>query len=297
MSGPSLALLSRLAENRSIPFDPARMPTSRWFEASDGLQLHYLDWPGGQDTAVLLHGGALSAHTFDLLALALGAGVRCIALDLRGHGQSGWECGYEVDRWARDVVELVGMLDIQTVHVAGMSLGGCIAGHAAAGLGDRLGSLTFIDVADQVNFAATARMRTFLKNARPVRRVEDMVAEAMAISAKTDPELMLYRYQSLLKATANGFDWRADRRRPPNFPHMLDKLAELVLLAPAIACPVLVVRGGRSNVFDQTISKRFSGAFPNGRSATVPDAGHNVQEDQPVALAIELRRQFASIER
>lgn len=297
MSSPPVALLWKLAENRLIRFDRARMPVSRWFETSDGLRLHYLDWPGGPETAVLLHGGALSAHTFDLLALALGGNVRCIALDLRGHGQSDWACEYKVGRWAQDVVELVSSLDTQTVHVAGMSLGGCIAGHAAAGLGDRLGSLTFVDVANQVNFAATARMRSFLENAGPVRRVEDMVAEAMAISAKTDPELMQYRYQSLLKATANGFDWRADRRRPPNFPHMLDKLAELVLLAPAIVCPVLVIRGGRSNVFDQTISERFSGAFPNGRSSTVPDAGHNVQEDQPVALAVELARQFASPER
>lgn len=241
---------------------------------------------------MLLHGGALSARTFDLLALALGGNVRCIALDLRGQGHSDWACEYEVGRWARDVVELVTSLDTQTVHVAGMSLGGCIAGHAAAGLGDRLASLTFIDVANQVNFAAIAGMRSFLENARPVRRVEDMVAEAMAISAKTGPELMLYRYQSLLKATANGFDWRADQRQPPNFPHILGKLAELVLLAPAISCPVLVVRGGRSNVFDQKISERFSGAFPNGRSSTVPDAGHNVQEDQPVALAAELDHQF-----
>src|SRR5439155_380644 len=56
-----------------------------------GMRLHYLDW-GGKDSPpmVFLHGGALTAHTWDLVCLALRGDYHCIALDQRGHGDSGW---------------------------------------------------------------------------------------------------------------------------------------------------------------------------------------------------------------
>lgn len=294
MERPSVALLKTLALARAIPFRSARLPTSGWVKASDGVTLHYLDWPGGPRTLVLLHGGALSAHTFDLLALALGDDIRCIALDLRGHGESGWADDYAVERWAADVLALADQLGLTDVHLAGMSLGGCVAGHAAPALGDRLASLTFIDVGDEVNFAASARMRAFIEGARPVARVEDLVRQALAVSPATDPDLMLYRYQSLLARQSDGFGWKADRRRPVNFPHILGKLAELPALAPQIACPVLVVKGARSRVLSQAGLERFAACFPAGRWTVIPAAGHNIQEDQPAAIAVAIRDLISS---
>lgn len=285
MKRPSVALLKKLALARDIPFQGDRVPASGWVTASDGVKLHYLDWPGSSRTLVLLHGGALAAHTFDLLALALGDDVRCLALDLRGHGESGWAEDYSIERSASDVLDLADQLGLADIHLAGMSLGGCIAGHAAPALGDRLASLTFIDVGDQVNFAASARMRAFIEGARPVARVEDLVRQALAVSPGTDPDLMLYRYQSLLARGGDGFAWKADRRRPVNFPHILGKLAELSALASRISCPVLVVKGAGSRVLSQAGLERFAARFPNGRWTVIPAAGHNIQEDQPAALA------------
>lgn len=289
MERPSVALLKKLALARAIPYRSVRLPTSGWVKASDGTPLHYLDWPGGPGTLILLHGGALAAHTFDLLALALGDYVRCIALDLRGHGESGWAEDYSVDRSARDVVDLADHLGLADIHLAGMSLGGCIAGHAAPALGGRLSSLTFIDVGDQVNFDASARMRAFIAGVRPVARVEDLVRQALAVSPGTDPDLMLYRYQSLLVRRPDGFGWKADRRRPVDFPHILERLAELSVLSPKISCPVLVAKGARSQVLSPAGLERFAAGFPRGRWTVIPAAGHNIQEDQPVALAAAMR--------
>lgn len=288
MDRPCADLLRRLAAERALPWRPA--PMSGWFEASDGLRLHYLDWPGGPETLVLLHGGALSGHTFDLLALALGGAVRCIALDLQGHGLSGWRDAYTIDRAAADVAELAEHLRLARLHLAGMSLGGCVAGHAALRLRPRLASLTFIDVGPRVRFAATARMRRFMAEVRPAPTVEAVVRQALDVSRRRDPDLLLYRYQSLLKPGPEGVFWRADRRRPIDYAHILGRLAELADQAGAIACPTLVVKGGRSRVLIRADAKAFAAAFPLGRFALIPNAGHNVQEDQPTALASELRK-------
>ncbi len=170
-----------------------------------------------------------------------------------------------------------------------MSLGGCIAGHSAIALGQRLRSLMFIDVGSRVNFDTTARMRAFFDTVGAIGRVQTVVDDALAISRLTDPDLMLYRYQSLLKPGSDGYDWKADRRRPSNFTHILAKLAELHDIAPLIDCPVHVVKGARSNVITSVDAKAFVGRFLYGRYVVIQGAGHNVQEDQPVALASALR--------
>ena len=57
----------------------------------DGLRLHYLDWGrNGRPPLLFLHGGGLTAHTWDLVCLALRANFHCLALDQRGHGDSEW---------------------------------------------------------------------------------------------------------------------------------------------------------------------------------------------------------------
>jgi 3-oxoadipate enol-lactonase len=286
MQPVQIELLRKLALARSIEFRSRRLPQHRWLISSDGARLHYLDWPGGSDTLLLLHGGRLSAHTFDLLALALPDAVRCIAIDLRGHGLSEWDSEYSIDRWVADVIELADELALKEVHVAGMSLGGCIAGHAAPLLAHRLKSLAFIDVADRVNYEASARMRDFFENVRqPVCEIDELVKAALTASPRTDPDLMSYRYLNLLKPGPSGLTWQADPRRRPDHPNILKALSEMVTFVPQISCPVLVVKGGQSRILDQQYLEQFAGRFAHGMWIVVPNAGHNVQEDQPVLLA------------
>ncbi|MFN3513814.1 MAG: alpha/beta fold hydrolase [Phenylobacterium sp.] len=277
--------LRRLAACRGLPVGRAA-PASRTFETSDGVRLHFLDWAGEGETLVLLHGGLLSAHTFDLFCLAIGAAHRCLAVDLRGHGQSGWAEDYSVPRMAADVAELVEALRLRDLHLLGMSLGGCVAGHAAKLIVDRLGSLTFVDVGPDVNFGSTARMRSFLESVRPAPTIQAVVEEALIVSPGSDPDLVTYRYSHLLRRTPEGYFWKADRRRPTDFPHILAKLAELQDLAKDVRCPTLVVQGGRSRVLTEPAAKQFAATFPNGAHRLIPAAGHNVQEDAPAELAL-----------
>ena len=279
-------LLRRLGAARGIAV--GARPAARRF-AHGPLELAYLDWAGEGPTAVFLHGGSLSAHTWDVVCAALADRMRCVALDLRGHGDSGWSDDYRIEASVEDVTALIAHLGAPQVHLVGMSLGGCVAGHAAAALGDRVASLTFVDVADQVNFEASAGVRAFMGRIDAVvPRIEDLVARALRASPLTDPELMAYRYHSLMTATDGGFMLKQDRRRPHDFPHILGKLADLADLAAQVTCPVLVVRGGRSRVLTDQTTADFAARFPAGRWMLVAAAGHNVQEDNPVDLAAAL---------
>jgi pimeloyl-ACP methyl ester carboxylesterase len=51
-----------------------------------------------------------------------------------------------------------------------------------------------------------------------------------------------------------------------------------------------MVRGGRSKVLTRSTAEAFAATFPKGHFIEICDAGHNVQEDQPLALIEALCR-------
>ena len=55
--------------------------------------------------------------------------------------------------------------------------------------------------------------------------------------------------------------------------------------AARISCPVLVVRGGESDLFLDEDAARTAAGFAHARVVTVDDARHNVHSDRPRELA------------
>ena len=78
------------------------------------------------------------------------------------------------------------------------------------------------------------------------------------------------KYNLLVRADGKYVS-KVDHRRLPG------SMREITLDAvAAIGCPVLVVRGGESDVLTADAAERFVAALPAGRLVTVPDVGHNV---------------------
>src|SRR5258708_7549841 len=77
--------LATTAIRAGFSYDEVVLPEDR--EVHTGrIRLHYLDWGNKHLPPMLfLHGGALTAHTWDLCCLALRDEYHCIALDQRGH--------------------------------------------------------------------------------------------------------------------------------------------------------------------------------------------------------------------
>ncbi|MGW4718339.1 alpha/beta fold hydrolase [Nocardia sp. NPDC004260] len=144
-----------------------------------GCLLHGLDWGGTRSPVLLLHGGRLTAHTWDFVCLGLRGDARLVALDLRGHGDSGWSDDYSIDTLAADVVATADHLGFDRVGLVGMSLGGVVAAHVADAWPDRVDRLALIDVAPGVDFDSTQRMRAFITGLGPVRELQTVVDAAM----------------------------------------------------------------------------------------------------------------------
>ncbi|MGW1867086.1 alpha/beta fold hydrolase [Streptomyces mauvecolor] len=262
-------------------------PPSEIFYSRAGCRLHGFDWGGPGPAVFLLHGGGLSAHTWDFVCLGLRDAARLVALDLRGHGDSDWSDDYRIGTMAEDIAAAADHLALDRVRLVGMSLGGVVAAHVADAYPGRVERLALIDVAPGVDFESTGRMRAFMAGLGPVAELDAVVDAAMRVNPRADRASVAYRMSTLFRRVPNG-DWvpKGDPR-PPDFPAILAAIERLP--ARLTGLPVLLVRGGRSRVLSQSTAERLVGNVPDGELVVVPDAGHNVQEDNPAALIAALR--------
>jgi esterase len=264
-------------------------PPERRAVTAGGLTLSYLDWGGPASRPLLfLHGGALTAHTWDVVCLALRGRHRCLALDLRGHGESDHanDADYRLESFADDVAAVLDALDLDRPVVVGNSLGGQAALLAAAARTD-LGGLVLVDVGPAPNRAASARIVRSIDAPEEFATLDDVVRRAAVLNPAREPSALRDSLPNNLRTLPNGrltwkYDWRA-------FAGLTDAVfeqrAELLWAAlDALSCPVLVVRGGDSAVLTAAQVDELRARQPSLEAAVVADAGHTIQGDNPAGL-------------
>jgi pimeloyl-ACP methyl ester carboxylesterase len=260
-----------------------------------GLRLHYLDWRmRGSSALVFLHGGALTAHSWDLVCLALRDDYQCVALDQRGHGDSEWSpiLDYGPEAHVRDIRGLVRELGLTRPVLIGQSMGGLNAMAYASQTPDELAGVVFVDVAPDVNWSGAQRIRDFVIDDPGPGSVEDFVERARAFNPRRHRELLRSSLLHNLRQLPDGnWIWKYDRRRltPEFFASAKESMDRLRGALDAITCPALVVRGAESDVVNETQAAEFAATLPDGRWATVDKSGHTVQGDNPRELARVIR--------
>lgn len=252
------------------------------------IRLHYLDWgeaPG--PTLVFLHGVGLTAHTWDIPCLALRPQYRCLALDLRGHGDSEWspELDYSLNAQVGDIQCLVESLQLDRFILVGMSLGGLVSLGYASRHPDELKGLVVVDSSLRVR--SRSRVRDFLALDPEMPSVDDFVERARSFNSRRRPELLRISLLHNLRQLPNGnYAWKYDHRYWGNID--LERLrADRRAVAaglPAITCPTLVIRGAESDVLLDADAEEFARELPHGQWTKVTDAGHTVQGDNPRGL-------------
>jgi pimeloyl-ACP methyl ester carboxylesterase len=267
----------------------------------DGLRLHYLDWGRrGRPPLLFLHGGCLTAHTWDLVCLTLRAHYHCLAVDLRGHGDSEWSpiLDYGPDAHVRDLRGLIEQLGVKRPVLVGHSLGGLNAMLYASTATERLAGVALVDVGPDPQPGAVKRVADFVIGDPAEGSVEDFVERARAFNPRRDPHLLRYSLLHNLRRLPDGtFAWKYDRRglSPEYLATVRRSLGQLRDRTDTITCPVLVIRGAESDALSDPHAADFAATLPDGRWAQVKDAGHTVQGDNPHGLIQVLTHFLAEI--
>jgi esterase len=259
------------------------------------LRFRYLDWgTKGLRPILFLHGGALTAHTWDLCCLALRGEFHCVALDQRGHGDSDWapDADYSIGAQREDIRGFADRLGLDRFALVGQSMGAINGLAFAVAHPERLSALVMIDAGPEVRRRGSSRIREFVNGGAKPETLEEIIERALAFNPRRDPQILRRSLMHNLRPQPDGsWSWKYDRSRFQR----LDQdthLAERRRLADNLAsvtCPALVVRGAESDVFHQDDAERLAKNFPDGRQITIAQAGHTVQGDNPKDLVAALR--------
>ncbi|MFF8644285.1 alpha/beta fold hydrolase [Streptomyces sp. NPDC015345] len=268
----------------------------RSFAGGGGIRLAADTWgEASSPPLLLLHGGGQTRHAWGQTGPRLAElGWRVIAPDLRGHGTSQWSADgdYDLDLFADDVRTLVAELGDRPVLV-GASLGG-LSSLLAAGEAPRaaIRALVLVDVAHRPDPRGVRRIVEFMRH-RPdgFASVEEAVAAVSAYlphrTRPYDPE----RLRNNLRRHGDRWVWHWDPRVLAGFEGRTDPpgMAERLLDAARHAdVPILLIRGGLSDVVREDTAVEFCDKVPNARYVDVGDAGHMVVGDRNEPFMDEL---------
>lgn len=245
-----------------------------------GMRFHFSEWgESGAPTVLLLHGGNQSCHSWDLVSLSLADRFHVFALDQRGHGDTEWarDLDYSMAAMAADALAFVEQQGLVRPLVLGHSMGGFVTMTAAVTAPDAFRAAVLVDVGPELSESGTKVVGDFV-----VRNVEfddlevflDNVVKYDRFRSR-EHIARTVKYNLLVRADGKYIS-KADHRRMSNRdvadPERRVGLGDVT----SIPCPVLVVRGGESDVFLSDAAERFVQALPAGQLVTVPDVGHNV---------------------
>lgn len=290
-----LTHLRRAARIAGVDVGAVALPASK-HTVVGGMRLHHLEW--GRATAppvVLLHGGGLTAHTWDLVCLGLLPEWRCLALDLRGHGDSEWSPAmhYDVDDHVGDVHGFLDQRGLRHVTLVGQSLGAFVALAYAARNPQRVRALVMVDSTPFMRWSpAVERVTDFVLAPPEADSLDELVGRAHRFNPRRDVRLLRRSLLHNLRRLPDGrWAWKHDRRHLSR-ERFVDLMRQFTALADAtatVSCPVLVVRGAESESFTDELAAETAAAFPRARWVRVEGAGHTVQGDNAAGLVAVLR--------
>jgi esterase len=270
---------------------------------SGDVSIYYRAFGTRGRTPILLMHGANYFDSYDWIGVAeaLASDREVASYDKRGFGESGWSPSkdYSVDANVGDILAVMGELKWDRPIVVGHSASGRLSIAFAAAFPDKLSRLIVVDSGMErgeggggnrptvgnpplVFESVDAAMAHFAKLSNPPRISHDR-ARAEAALVKVEKGYMLKRDPDFQNTRPQGEGAGLPQRAPS------DVWQDLA----AVKCPIMVVRGTRSDRYTPEILARMTRDYPHIEWATV-NSQHDVADQAPQELVAAVRKFTAS---
>jgi len=247
----------------------------------DGPCLHYAEagQPEGQPV-VFLHGWPDSWFTFSRVLPALPAGIRALAVDQRGFGDSDRpQSGYTIPELAGDAVAFLDALGIERATFVGHSFGSFVARQLAIARPHRVHALVLIGTGYTAANPVTRDLQKTLRDLQdpiPFEFARDFQASTahrplpadfferiVTESLKLPPRLWRLAFDHLV---AYDDAWQLE----------------------GIEARTLLLWGDRDPLFSRVDQDRFLDALPDARLSIYEETGHCPNWEQPQRVASDI---------
>ena len=241
----------------------------------NGIRLSYVEIGDPEGAPLLLlHGYTDSSRVWTILAPWL-AGHRILIPDQRGHGASDApESRYAMADFAADARLLLDAMGVGRAAVVGHSMGSIVAQRVGAEHPRRVGRLVLIRSTTRGPVGARDELWTAIMHLRePIADNQEFLRQWGPESSPTpvDPALSAY-YEPEIAATPARV-WRA----------VIRELADVPAgqRAADVAAPVLILSGGRDDLFPDEHHRSLISAYPGAEAHVFADLGHNLILERP----------------
>jgi len=275
----SIATLSLTGALAGAQSSSTALPADRFLDVN-GLRMHYVDWGGeGKPPLVMVHGLDRNARTFDHLATRFTSKYRVIAIDMRGHGDSGWDPQgrYLVEDHLGDLEGIVQQLKLRNLVLWGNSTGGRVVQVFAGQHPDLVSHVISEDVGPE-------RPRQIADNY--AKRVQQEQAgwaseeELLAQLKKGNPRMPTAVLEPYVRyGTKKRADGRIEWKRDPQLVKGF-VATDLWRFVRNIRAPILYIIGGRSNIVPAETQDELRKTLPNAQIITIPDVGHYPSDEK-----------------
>ena len=258
---------------------------------SNGLRMHYYEWPGSGPDLVFLHPSSGYGQMWEWTAEHLGE-FHVYAPDQRGHGQTDKPDGdYSAEEYSEDLLLFMETLGIDRAVIAGQSLGGRVGQVFAAEHPDRTIALGLVGGPHLSNFFPTTEaVKSVLASSQrtltaPIEFPSREVAlESLRSARPRDSEKALrhrleHNYEDLAHG---GVALRCDNVRVAlGLAHMADNLRPY---AARVTCPVAILRGSSGAELAREQAESMARFWTNARIMDV-EGDYALQMENPAGLA------------
>ncbi|MEO0388625.1 MAG: alpha/beta fold hydrolase [Pseudomonadota bacterium] len=243
---------------------------------------------GALPPLLIAHGLFGAARNWSGLAKRLSATREVVAVDLRNHGDSGWDATHDYPAMASDLADTLATLG-GTADVLGHSMGGKAAMLLALTRPETVRRLVVVDIAP-VGYAHS--QRPYLEAMRGLdlgQVTRRSLADKALAAAVPDAGVRAFLAQNLVFSPA-GARWRLNLEA-------LDANLDAILGWPEVTTrfegPVTVIYGTASEYVRPEHHAAIHARFPAARFEGIEGAGHWVHAEAPDAFLAALSRALA----
>jgi pimeloyl-ACP methyl ester carboxylesterase len=261
-----------------------KMPENKFFTGmtpSQFSKIHYREW-GDEHLSPLIcvHGLSRNGGDFKWLGESLADKYHTLAVDVPGRGLSEWrkvKKEYHPGQYVFDMNAMLNHLKLDQVDFLGTSMGGIMGMIMASMPGNPIKRLVLNDIGSSISGAGLRRISRYLK--------EDPIFETKEEGQKY-LEKILKDFGDLSKETWNEIadnslqkDGNKHRlSRDPgiyNYPFWVKWFGvNLEPIWDKVQCPVLILRGEKSDILTKDIAEKMVSSKPNVTLIEIPNVGH-----------------------
>jgi len=262
---------------------------------TDGLRLHYRDYPGSPDKPPLLclPGLTRNVKDFESFAERFSPDHRVLALEFRGRGESDYDpipARYVPPTYADDVIQLLDELTIENAIFVGTSLGGLVTMAVAVMGPDRIAAAVLNDVGPALSPIGLERIRNYVGGDSRFQSWDE-AADTLARNnggvppsyAHADWVKMAHRVCRVEHGVIR-FDYDQAIAIPFETSGATPTIDMWPLFQALGQKPLLVIRGQLSDLLMASGLEKMHEAVPAMKSVTVPGVGHAPMLDEPEAV-------------